>query len=108
MYSNPPIHGARIAASVMTNNDLRMQWLVELKGMADRIISMRTQLRGNLEKLGMMKVMLTDSAVSKGGGALGCLQQAQNFTGRHFQKQKFDFLVLFSRFKSILQSSTKC
>ena len=52
MYSNPPIHGARIAHSVLTNDELRAQWLVELKGMADRIISMREQLRGNLEKLG--------------------------------------------------------
>ena len=52
MYSNPPIHGARIASSVLTNEELRAQWLVELKGMADRIISMREQLRGNLEKLG--------------------------------------------------------
>ena len=53
MYSNPPIHGARIATSVLTNEELRAQWLVEVKGMADRIISMREQLRGNLEKLGM-------------------------------------------------------
>jgi aspartate aminotransferase len=52
MYSNPPIHGARIAHSVLTNSELRPQWLVELKGMADRIISMREELRGNLEKLG--------------------------------------------------------
>lgn len=52
MYSNPPIHGARLATAVMTNEELTAQWLVELKGMADRIISMREQLRGNLEKLG--------------------------------------------------------
>ena len=54
MYSNPPIHGARIVTNVLTNEQLRAQWLVELKGMADRIISMREQLRGNLEKLGML------------------------------------------------------
>ena len=54
MYSNPPIHGARIATTVLTNEELRAQWLVELKGMADRIISMRKQLRGNLEKLGIV------------------------------------------------------
>jgi aspartate/tyrosine/aromatic aminotransferase len=53
MYSNPPIHGARIAHSVLTNSELRPQWLVELKGMADRIISMREELRSNLEKLGI-------------------------------------------------------
>ncbi len=54
MYSNPPIHGARIVHTVMTNEELRAQWLVELKGMADRIISMRAQLRSNLEKLGIV------------------------------------------------------
>ena len=54
MYSNPPIHGARIVTDVLNNQELRAQWLVELKGMADRIISMREQLRGNLEKLGIV------------------------------------------------------
>lgn len=52
MYSNPPIHGARIVTSILTDGELRTQWLGELKGMADRIISMRKQLRDNLEKLG--------------------------------------------------------
>lgn len=57
MYSNPPIHGARIAHKIMSNEELRSQWLVELKGMADRIISMRKQLRENLEKLGKIDVL---------------------------------------------------
>ncbi|KAK7498148.1 hypothetical protein BaRGS_00010736 [Batillaria attramentaria] len=52
MYSNPPIHGARIAARILTTPDLRAQWLTEVKGMADRIISMRTQLRDGLKKEG--------------------------------------------------------
>ncbi|XP_028417914.1 aspartate aminotransferase, mitochondrial-like [Dendronephthya gigantea] len=52
MYSSPPIHGGRIVTSILNNEELRAQWLVELKGMADRIISMREQLRSNLEKLG--------------------------------------------------------
>ena len=56
MYSNPPIHGARIVASILTNEELRTQWLGELKGMADRIISMRKQLRDNLERLGKEKM----------------------------------------------------
>lgn len=54
MYSNPPIHGARIATSILNSEKLRAQWLVELKGMADRIISMRQQLRSNLEKIGTL------------------------------------------------------
>jgi len=52
MYSNPPRHGARIAAEVMTNPELRAEWLVDVKGMADRIITMRTQLRDGLTKEG--------------------------------------------------------
>lgn len=52
MYSNPPVNGARIASTILTSPDLRQQWLQEVKGMADRIISMRTQLVSNLKKEG--------------------------------------------------------
>jgi len=52
MYSNPPRHGARIAAEVMSNPVLRAEWLLEVKGMADRIISMRTLLKDGLEREG--------------------------------------------------------
>uniref|UniRef100_F7GVX7 Aspartate aminotransferase n=1 Tax=Callithrix jacchus TaxID=9483 RepID=F7GVX7_CALJA len=52
MYSNPPLNGARIAAAILNTPDLRKQWLQEVKGMADRIISMRTQLVSNLKKEG--------------------------------------------------------
>lgn len=52
MYSNPPVHGARIAAEILTNPALYDQWLAEVKGMADRIITMRALLKQNLEKLG--------------------------------------------------------
>lgn len=52
MYSNPPIHGARIAAEILNTPELYSQWLVEVKEMADRIITMRALLKENLEKLG--------------------------------------------------------
>ncbi|CAM1509277.1 Fc.00g030160.m01.CDS01 [Cosmosporella sp. VM-42] len=52
MYSNPPIHGARIASEILTNPVLNKQWLDEVKEMADRIITMRALLKDNLEKLG--------------------------------------------------------
>uniref|UniRef100_H2Z4Q7 Aspartate aminotransferase, mitochondrial n=1 Tax=Ciona savignyi TaxID=51511 RepID=H2Z4Q7_CIOSA len=55
MYSNPPCNGARIASTVLTTPELREQWLVEVKGMADRIISMRQQLVDNLKKDGSSK-----------------------------------------------------
>lgn len=52
MYSNPPISGARIVTEILGNSDLKEEWLHDVKAMADRIISMRTTLRENLEKLG--------------------------------------------------------
>lgn len=55
MYSNPPIHGALIAAKILSDQSLRSQWLVEVKGMADRIIGVRKKLRENLKKEGSQK-----------------------------------------------------
>jgi aspartate aminotransferase, mitochondrial len=52
MYSNPPIHGARIASEILNSPELLKQWLIEVKGMADRIITMRALLKKNLEDLG--------------------------------------------------------
>lgn len=52
LYSNPPVHGARIAAEILNDADLNQQWLGEVKGMADRIIEMRALLKKNLEDLG--------------------------------------------------------
>ncbi|KAL3684346.1 hypothetical protein R1sor_002368 [Riccia sorocarpa] len=52
MYSNPPVHGALIVQTILSNPELKQLWLQEVKGMADRIISMRHALRENLEKAG--------------------------------------------------------
>ncbi|KAI4501008.1 hypothetical protein M0802_003811 [Mischocyttarus mexicanus] len=52
MYSNPPISGARIVSEILGNPELKKEWLGDVKEMADRIISVRTKLRENLEKLG--------------------------------------------------------
>ncbi|KAI0515115.1 aminotransferase [Xylaria bambusicola] len=52
MYSNPPIHGARVASEILNTPALYQQWLGEVKEMADRIITMRSLLKNNLEKLG--------------------------------------------------------
>ncbi|KAI9340725.1 aspartate aminotransferase [Pilaira anomala] len=49
MYSNPPIHGAHIVSTVLNTPELKQEWLGEVKSMADRIITMRTQLRNHLE-----------------------------------------------------------
>lgn len=53
LYSNPPVHGARIAGSILTDSSLYQQWLGEVKGMADRINGMRSELKDLLvNKLG--------------------------------------------------------
>jgi aspartate aminotransferase len=44
MYSNPPAHGARIANTILSNEELYAEWEREVKGMADRIITMREKL----------------------------------------------------------------
>lgn len=52
MYSNPPIHGARLVATVLGDPELKSLWLKEVKMMADRIMEMRTTLRNELEAMG--------------------------------------------------------
>jgi len=52
MYSNPPIHGARLVAEILGDSALKREWLGDVKEMADRIISVRSTLRANLKKLG--------------------------------------------------------
>ncbi|GAQ81410.1 aspartate aminotransferase [Klebsormidium nitens] len=52
MYSNPPGHGARIVEAVLSDKQLFQDWTVELKGMADRIITMRHKLFDALKQKG--------------------------------------------------------
>ncbi|KAI5662822.1 hypothetical protein M9H77_22145 [Catharanthus roseus] len=52
MYSNPPIHGASIVATILKDSNMYHEWTVELKAMADRIISMRQQLFNALQAKG--------------------------------------------------------
>jgi aspartate aminotransferase len=51
MYSNPPIHGSLIVSTILSDPALKKQWYSECKGMADRIISMRTSLRNTIEAI---------------------------------------------------------
>lgn len=48
MYSNPPLHGARIANMILSRPELYGEWEAEVKGMAERIISMRERLCNEL------------------------------------------------------------
>lgn len=52
MYSNPPKHGMLIAKRILSNPEYFAAWVQELKMMSNRIISVRAQLRQELEKLG--------------------------------------------------------
>lgn len=48
MYSNPPIHGARIVANVVGNPELFNEWKQEMEMMAGRIKSVRQKLYDSL------------------------------------------------------------
>jgi len=48
-YSSPPRHGAAIVNKILTNADLKKQWLGELNLMSNRIVEMRTALRSAIE-----------------------------------------------------------
>lgn len=48
LYSNPPIHGARIVDVILSDKQLTSEWHDELKVMSGRIAQMRT---GIVEKL---------------------------------------------------------
>ncbi|XP_044464526.1 aspartate aminotransferase, cytoplasmic isoform X1 [Mangifera indica] len=59
MYSNPPIHGASIVATILKDSKMYDEWTVELKAMADRIISMREQLFVALSARGFLLIPLS-------------------------------------------------
>lgn len=52
-YSNPPIHGGSIVATVLGTPELRTLWEEELAGMRDRIKSMRVALSEGLAAAGV-------------------------------------------------------
>lgn len=73
MYSNPPIHGARIVTTVLGDAALRKQWESDVKEMADRIIRMRVELRAALEKLGSKHNWSRLRQIDRiGAGCLAC------------------------------------
>jgi len=52
MYSNPPLHGARIVHKILSNPDNYKAWKEELKEVSQRITTMREALRSELVALG--------------------------------------------------------
>jgi len=51
-YSSPPRHGAAIVYKLLTNPELKAQWLSELNMMSGRILEMRAALRKAIEEKG--------------------------------------------------------
>jgi aromatic-amino-acid transaminase len=49
-YSNPPVHGSQLAASVLGSPELRGQWEHELGAMRDRIKKMRLDLVSRIKQ----------------------------------------------------------
>jgi len=52
MYSNPPLHGARIVSTILNTPELNAAWHKEVKGMAERIIGVRHKLVDALKREG--------------------------------------------------------
>lgn len=53
MYSNPPRHGGSLVEVVLSDADLRREWLGELEEMRNRIHDLRTQLVDGLHQRGV-------------------------------------------------------
>ena len=51
IYSNPPVHGARIVTEVVSNPDFFNAWKMEMEQMAGRIMNVRKVLYDHLVKL---------------------------------------------------------
>jgi len=50
-YSSPPKHGARIAAMILNDPELRAQWTAELVAVTKRITEMRLALKAEIDKV---------------------------------------------------------
>lgn len=55
MYSNPPIHGARVADIILRDPALRAEWLAELKAMSGRLTLVRHRLVKELAACGSVR-----------------------------------------------------
>lgn len=55
MYSNPPLHGARLAAEILNDDVLRANWIKDVQKMSSRIQGVRQQLKDGLKTAGSTK-----------------------------------------------------
>lgn len=52
IYSNPPVHGARIVSTILKDPELKGMWQDEIRQMSGRINKMRVLLKDNIIKAG--------------------------------------------------------
>ncbi|MFG6559327.1 aromatic amino acid transaminase [Sulfitobacter sp. 1A15299] len=50
-YSFPPDHGARIVSTILTDDDLKADWMAELEDVRNAMLGLREQLADELQKL---------------------------------------------------------
>ncbi|UWR33829.1 aspartate/tyrosine/aromatic aminotransferase [Sulfitobacter sp. W027] len=50
-YSFPPDHGARIVSTILTDNELKADWMAELEDVRNAMLALREQLAGELQRL---------------------------------------------------------
>ncbi|KKL48596.1 hypothetical protein LCGC14_2323950, partial [marine sediment metagenome] len=50
-YSFPPDHGARIVSTILTDADLKADWMAELEEVRNTMLALREQLAGELQRL---------------------------------------------------------
>lgn len=55
IWSNPPVHGARIVSTILNDQKLTSMWKDEIREMSGRIIKMRELLKTGLAKAGSKK-----------------------------------------------------
>eukprot|EP00199_Chlamydomonas_sp_CCMP681_P000501 CAMPEP_0119108176 /NCGR_PEP_ID=MMETSP1180-20130426/13508_1 /TAXON_ID=3052 ORGANISM="Chlamydomonas cf sp, Strain CCMP681" /NCGR_SAMPLE_ID=MMETSP1180 /ASSEMBLY_ACC=CAM_ASM_000741 /LENGTH=431 /DNA_ID=CAMNT_0007093765 /DNA_START=35 /DNA_END=1330 /DNA_ORIENTATION=+ len=85
IWSNPPLHGARIAAEVVNDPAMFEEWKTEMRGMAGRIARVRGELRAALEQKNPKKDW---SFITKQIGMFSFTglspKQVENMTNKHF------------------------
>ncbi len=50
-YSFPPDHGARIVSTILTDDELKADWMAELEDVRNAMLALREQLAGELQRL---------------------------------------------------------
>jgi aspartate/tyrosine/aromatic aminotransferase len=87
MYSNPPVHGARIVVKVLGNPQLFEEWKKEMRDMSGRIKEMRQVLFDELKKLGTPSISGDWSHIKSQIGMFSytglTAAQVDNITKRH-------------------------